>query len=67
LSHPVIKPISNPYEIEEYFDRIETSKVAAVLRMIEEEVGEDKLLEALRVNTYIFQVIWFNSFSYDLI
>jgi glutamyl aminopeptidase len=50
LSHPVIKPISNPYEIEEYFDRIETSKVAAVLRMIEEEIGQEKLLEALIVS-----------------
>lgn len=46
-SHPIYKPISNPYEIEEYFDDIESSKGAAILRMVEEELNYAKMVDAL--------------------
>ena len=48
-SHPVIKDIRNPYEINEYFDSIETSKATAVLRMIEGELTKEKFLSSLIV------------------
>jgi len=46
-SHPIYKPISNPYEIEEYFDDIESSKGAAILRMVEEELNYADMVKAL--------------------
>ena len=51
-SHPIQKPINNPYEIEEYFDNIETSKTAAVLRMLEDEFNWAKMEGALVVIYY---------------
>jgi glutamyl aminopeptidase len=36
-SHPIIKPINNAYEIEEFYDEIESSKAAAILRWVETE------------------------------
>ena len=46
-SHPVIKDIESPYEIEEYFDSVERSKAAAIFRMMEEETSENKFLTAI--------------------
>jgi aminopeptidase N len=48
-SHPVIKPINNVYDIEEAFDSVETAKVAAILRMIEYEIGEQIMWNAIGV------------------
>jgi aminopeptidase N len=45
----VIKPIYYFYDIEQLFDDVETSKVAAVLRMIEYEIGDFALWRALTV------------------
>ncbi|CAF1012394.1 unnamed protein product, partial [Brachionus calyciflorus] len=55
-SHPVYKPITNPYEIEEYFDDIESTKGAAILRMVEEELNFAKMEEAL--TTYLNAHAW---------
>lgn len=51
-SHPVSKPLDDPYEIEQYFDNIERSKGAAILRMAVNEIGEKKFLEALKVRKF---------------
>ncbi len=48
-SHPVIKPINNVYDIEEAFDSVETAKVAAILRMVEYEIGEQIMWNAIGV------------------
>lgn len=51
-SHPIQKPVNNPYEIEEYFDNIETSKTAAVLRMLEDEFNWFTMENAIVVLNY---------------
>lgn len=55
-SHPVIKDIDSPYEIEEYFDSVERAKAAAVFRMMEEETSKDKFLDA--IITYLEANSW---------
>ena len=56
-SHPVLKPTNSPYEIEEYFDRVERSKVVGVLRMIEAETSKTELLHDLQVR-YNAEILW---------
>jgi aminopeptidase N len=46
-SHPVIKDLYSFYDIEQLFDTVETSKVAAIFRMVEYEIGDSILLSAL--------------------
>ncbi|SPP87880.1 glutamyl aminopeptidase isoform X2 [Drosophila guanche] len=41
-SHPIVKSIESPAEITEYFDTITYSKGAALVRMLENLVGEAK-------------------------
>ncbi|XP_033233199.1 glutamyl aminopeptidase isoform X2 [Drosophila pseudoobscura] len=41
-SHPIVKSIASPAEITEYFDTITYSKGAALVRMLENLVGETK-------------------------
>ena len=48
-SHPVYKDLNDPYEIEQLFDNIERSKAAAILRMIEIEIGETDFFNGLVV------------------
>jgi aminopeptidase N len=49
-SHPVIKEnLNSPYEIEQLFDDVETSKVAAILRMVEYEIGDYAVQDTLLV------------------
>ena len=48
-SHPVNKTLDDPYEIEQYFDYVERTKAAAILRMIEYEVGDAEFLNAIIV------------------
>jgi aminopeptidase N len=48
-SHPIYKELDDPYEIEQYFDNIERSKAAAILRMIEIEQGEADFIDALKI------------------
>ncbi|XP_050744759.1 glutamyl aminopeptidase isoform X1 [Drosophila biarmipes] len=45
-SHPIVKSIESPDEITEYFDTITYSKGAALVRMLENLVGEEKLKNA---------------------
>ncbi|XP_037715245.1 glutamyl aminopeptidase isoform X2 [Drosophila subpulchrella] len=45
-SHPIVKSIESPAEITEYFDTITYSKGAALVRMLENLVGEEKLRNA---------------------
>ncbi|CAF0970213.1 unnamed protein product [Brachionus calyciflorus] len=47
-SHPVIKNINTPFEIEEYFDSVERSKTAAIFRMMEEETSKETFLNAIK-------------------
>lgn len=49
-SHPVVKPIYQFYDIEQLFDSVETTKVASILRMIEYEIGESFMWNAIGVN-----------------
>ena len=52
-SHPVIKPsIDGPYAIEAYFDIVERSKAAAVLRMVEYELPGGAMRAALVVSLF---------------
>jgi aminopeptidase N len=46
-SHPIFKNVSSPYEIEEYFDSIESSKAASIFRMLENEVNEAQMFDAI--------------------
>ena len=48
-SHPVVKPINYFYDIEQLFDDVGSSKVAAVLRMIEYEIDELQMWNSLAV------------------
>ncbi len=48
-SHPVNKTLDDPYEIEQYFDYVERTKAAAILRMIENEVGDTAFINAIIV------------------
>ncbi len=48
-SHPVNKTLDDPYEIEQYFDYVERTKAAAILRMIEYEVGDAEFINAIIV------------------
>ncbi|KAH8273103.1 hypothetical protein KR018_001059 [Drosophila ironensis] len=45
-SHPIVKSIESPAEITEYFDTITYSKGAALVRMLENLVTEEKLKNA---------------------
>ena len=49
-THPIYKPIKNPYEIEEYYDEVEKTAAAAILRMVEEEKNIAEMFNALTVN-----------------
>ena len=48
-SHPINKTLDDPYEIEQYFDSVERTKAAAILRMIENEVGDAEFIDAIIV------------------
>jgi hypothetical protein len=53
-SHPIIKPINNAYEIEEFYDEIESSKAAAILRWVENEKTVPAFYQAFTVKaTYV--------------
>jgi hypothetical protein len=41
--------VNSPYEIEELFDQVESSKSTALLRMVEDEKNENQVLTALVV------------------
>ena len=49
-SHPVVKPIYYLSDIEQAFDGVETAKVAAILRMVEYEIGEQRMWNSIGVN-----------------
>lgn len=42
------------YDIEQYFDTIESSKAAAIMRMIQLEVGETNFFNSIIVDNIIF-------------
>jgi aminopeptidase N len=52
-SHPVVKPIYFFYDIEQLFDDVESSKVAAILRMVEYEIGSDEMWNVIGVRIKI--------------
>ena len=51
-SHPINKSLDDPYEIEQYFDTVERTKAAAILRMIEYENGDAAFVQAIIVNVF---------------
>ena len=53
-THPIYKPIKNPYEIEGYYDEVEKTAAAAILRMVEEEKNIAEMYDALTVKTFVF-------------
>lgn len=48
-SHPVQKPIYNPYEVEEYYDLVERSKTAAIIRMLQSDFNAFEIKRAMAV------------------
>jgi hypothetical protein len=46
----VYKPVNSSFEIDAYFDSIETTKAAAILRMMEGELRPDIFKQAIIVN-----------------
>jgi len=48
-THPIIKDVNSPFEIDQLFDSVESSKATAILRMMEYEVGENEFKLALIV------------------
>ena len=60
-THPISKPIDNPYEIEEYYDLVETAKTASILRMVEGEFPVSQIFNAMTVCFFFF--ISFHSFT----
>ena len=60
-SHPVEKPnIETPYELEAYFDIIESSKAAAIIRMVEYEQPGQVIVDAMIVSisfSFSFKII----------
>jgi aminopeptidase N len=59
-SHPIYKNINNPYEIEEYFDEVESSKAAAIFKMVEEEKNIAEMYDAItvRFQNYLIKIIF---------
>lgn len=51
-THPIYKNINNPYEVEEYFDSVETTKTASILRMLENEFTYSQMRIALNVKSF---------------
>ncbi len=48
-SHPISKEVTTPYELEAFFDDIETAKAAAIIKMVEYEEPGQKIIQALIV------------------
>lgn len=48
-SHPVVKDVNSPEDIDQLFDSVETSKGAAILRMMEYEIGPYDVYLGLKV------------------
>jgi hypothetical protein len=62
-THPIYKPINNPYEIDEYFDEVEKTAAAAIFRMVEEEKNIAEMYDAITVCTkllFYFRLICTN-------
>ena len=57
-SPPVSKPVNSPYEIEQLFDDVERSKGAAILRMMELEVGEAVFFKAVQVKLSLSEALF---------
>ncbi len=49
--------MNSPFEIEEYFDKIESTKAMSILKMIENEISKEKMFESIVVLTILFQFI----------
>jgi hypothetical protein len=49
--------VNSPFEIEEYFDKIESTKAMSILKMIENEISKEKMFESIVVLTILFQFI----------
>nr|XP_033335060.1 uncharacterized protein LOC117225525 [Megalopta genalis] len=47
-SHPMNKPVTSPYEIEDIFDGITYGKGSSMLRMVEHSFGKDVFLKAIK-------------------
>ncbi|XP_076628458.1 glutamyl aminopeptidase [Colletes latitarsis] len=63
-ARPVVKRVEDPEEIEEMFDRISYQKAAAVLRMLEDTIGNSKFV--LGVRRYLDEYRFRNAESDDL-
>ncbi|XP_078036701.1 aminopeptidase A [Augochlora pura] len=63
-TRPIVKRVEDPEEILEMFDRISYQKAAAVIRMLEDAIGNSRFLYGIRdyLLTYRFQ----NAASRDL-
>lgn len=46
---PILNPISDPSETEDYYRSVKSAKVAAILRMIENEFSLQYMINAIAV------------------
>ena len=53
-SHPVVKLVDSVQEIEQLVDGVESAKVASILRMVESEIGEIAMWNAIGVINLTF-------------
>ena len=63
-TRPIRTPAETPEEIDQLFDGIAYGKTAAVLRMLEQWLGEDTFREGIR--TYLKNYSWSNATAEDL-
>lgn len=64
-SHPIVQTVKTPSQITEVFDTITYSKGAAVIRMLNHFVGEDKFKES--VTNYLNKHAFGNAVTADLL
>ncbi|XP_055377192.1 aminopeptidase A-like [Condylostylus longicornis] len=64
-SHPIVQIVENPDQITELFDKITYQKGSAVIRMLEEFVGEAQFQKA--VNRYLEKFKYNNAETKDLL
>ncbi|KZC03967.1 Glutamyl aminopeptidase [Dufourea novaeangliae] len=63
-ARPIVKRVEDPEEIEEMFDRLSYHKAAAVIRMLEDAIGNTKFVRGVR--DYLTRYQFRNADSRDL-
>ncbi|XP_077286018.1 aminopeptidase A isoform X2 [Arctopsyche grandis] len=64
-SHPIVQTVDTPDEITAIFDSVTYNKGAAIIRMLEEFIGEDKFREG--ISAYLKKHKYQNTVTQDLL